>query len=548
MSTTIVKRATKGSALTWDEMDANFENLKVTADAACPIAGPGSAQAFETGELTLTGDVNILGSGSMVLGDFSNATLANRTLFKNSVLNGNSTFGIIPNGTGTTCSNAMYNNSDPTNASYTSLRINATTCAVIASASGSGTGLPLTFNTVTTGSTSTERVRINTGNGNVQIGAAGAAETAGAEKLQVTGSIGIVGTARKITGDFSNATGTNKLAFQSSTTDGATKLSTVPNGASAISGIDVYSAIDPDNATYGSFTVDGSTEVSIDSGANGAGTVRPLTFKIDATEEMRLDTDGALLVGTTTNDAVSKLQVAGNINISATAGRILSDFTNSTVSSRGALQSSTANGLTNVSVIPNGTSTTAAFTAYNASDPTNAASISFRVSSTQCALTAGTTGSGTALPLIFKTITTGTTTADRLTITTVTGHVLVNTPTDDTYNQLQVNGDTKTNRIVEVVSALTPSATISLDASLGSYFTLTPDQTATINLTGVKAGQSMSLAITTSGTSSFTLTFGTNFKTTGTLATGTVTAKVFVINFSCFDGVTYFETGRTAAM
>ena len=56
-----------------------------------------------------------------------------------------------------------------------------------------------------------------------------------------------------------------------------------------------------------------------------------------------------------------------------------------------------------------------------------------------------------------------------------------------------------------------------------------------------------SLVITTSGASSFVLTFGTAFKTTGTLATGTVTAKVFTINF-VYDGTNFNEVSRTTAM
>jgi hypothetical protein len=50
--------------LTPAEVDANFTNLRTTADAAavavaakCPVAGPGSSQAFATGPLTVTGDV-----------------------------------------------------------------------------------------------------------------------------------------------------------------------------------------------------------------------------------------------------------------------------------------------------------------------------------------------------------------------------------------------------------------------------------------------------------------------------------------------------------
>jgi hypothetical protein len=43
------------------------------------------------------------------------------------------------------------------------------------------------------------------------------------------------------------------------------------------------------------------------------------------------------------------------------------------------------------------------------------------------------------------------------------------------------------------------------------------------------------------------MTFGTGFKSKGTLATGTVTAKTFAIEFIS-DGTNLIETGRTVAM
>lgn len=97
-------------------------------------------------------------------------------------------------------------------------------------------------------------------------------------------------------------------------------------------------------------------------------------------------------------------------------------------------------------------------------------------------------------------------------------------------------------------TALTSSATIALDPSLNENFTLTAGHTATINAasTGVM-GQDLYLYVLTSGTSSFTLTFGTNFLSSGTLATGTVDAKKFLVKFKS-DGVKWLEQSRTAAL
>lgn len=97
------------------------------------------------------------------------------------------------------------------------------------------------------------------------------------------------------------------------------------------------------------------------------------------------------------------------------------------------------------------------------------------------------------------------------------------------------------------VVALASTATIALDTALGNTFTHTPTQAETINAATVVPGQRLTFIITTSGTSSFTLTFGTNFKSTGTLATGTVSAKVFTIEFIS-DGTNYNEVARSTAM
>lgn len=85
-------------------------------------------------------------------------------------------------------------------------------------------------------------------------------------------------------------------------------------------------------------------------------------------------------------------------------------------------------------------------------------------------------------------------------------------------------------------------------AAISTYL-LTPgeDETIAATTTGATAGKVYFLRVLTSGTTSRTLTFGTNFKSTGTLATGTVSAKVFVIGF-LFDGTNFCETGRTTAM
>lgn len=97
---------------------------------------------------------------------------------------------------------------------------------------------------------------------------------------------------------------------------------------------------------------------------------------------------------------------------------------------------------------------------------------------------------------------------------------------------------------------ITPSATPSWTPGLAnSLSTLTPgeDETIAAVTTGAVIGKEYFIKVTTSGVTSRTITFGANFKTTGTLATGTVTAKVFVIAF-VFDGTNFVEVSRTTAI
>jgi hypothetical protein len=92
-----------------------------------------------------------------------------------------------------------------------------------------------------------------------------------------------------------------------------------------------------------------------------------------------------------------------NLTFTGTGNRILGDFTNSTVANRTILQSNTTNGSTDIVCIPNGTSTAAAFSAFNSANPANASFAQLLITSTVCQISSGQAGSGTYLPMIFYT-------------------------------------------------------------------------------------------------------------------------------------------------
>lgn len=100
---------------------------------------------------------------------------------------------------------------------------------------------------------------------------------------------------------------------------------------------------------------------------------------------------------------VPGLSDSGNLTFTGTGNRITGDFSNATVANRVMFQTSTVNGATSISVIPNGTSTTAAVNAVNNSDPTNASITQLQTSSSESILSANRTGTGTFLPMTFHT-------------------------------------------------------------------------------------------------------------------------------------------------
>jgi uncharacterized protein (DUF2126 family) len=99
-------------------------------------------------------------------------------------------------------------------------------------------------------------------------------------------------------------------------------------------------------------------------------------------------------------------------------------------------------------------------------------------------------------------------------------------------------------------SSSTPATTGTMSLTMNAYdvYTITPTGACTFNATGGVPGQRCSIVVTTSGVSSYNLTFNTNFTSAGVLATGTANGKTFAITFVTPNGTKWIEIGRTAAM
>ncbi|CAB4155083.1 hypothetical protein UFOVP653_70 [uncultured Caudovirales phage] len=99
----------------------------------------------------------------------------------------------------------------------------------------------------------------------------------------------------------------------------------------------------------------------------------------------------------------ASISASGNLTFTGTGNRITGDFSNATLASRAAIQTSTANGNTGLFLLPNGTAQIATLRTYNAADPTNGSYAQLQVNTTEVSLTAAASGTGTNLPMTFYT-------------------------------------------------------------------------------------------------------------------------------------------------
>jgi hypothetical protein len=106
---------------------------------------------------------------------------------------------------------------------------------------------------------------------------------------------------------------------------------------------------------------------------------------------------------------------------------------------------------------------------------------------------------------------------------------------------------TITNAVISNSNAVRANGTLALAFGTNQFVQVTPTATGSFTTTVPVVGTLCTLIVLTSGTTSYTMTFGTGFRSTGTLATGTVTARRFVFQFVS-DGTSLIEASRTVAI
>jgi hypothetical protein len=147
--------------------------------------------------------------------------------------------------------------------------------------------------------------------------------------------IALTGTADRIVGDFSNGTVPNRTMFQTSTTNGATRIGVIPNGTGNTTSYSLFNSASAVNCGTMSMTLTNSL-ASITSGITGSGSYVPLDVNVGGAQRLQISTAGAVAIGTTTL-ADSTLTLAGiyqsssNVsNVYYTGGTIPSTTTSAT--------------------------------------------------------------------------------------------------------------------------------------------------------------------------------------------------------------------------
>ena len=223
---------------------------------------------------------------------------------------------------------------------------------------------------------------------------------------------------------ISNVTTTNVTATTANVTTANVGTLTVIGNTTAGGNVTITGNVSAANGTFTSANVSGTANVST------LAVISNVTIGGNATVTGNVSMNVATITTanvTTTN--TSSLVVTGNQTFVGTGNRILGDFSNATVASRVAFQTSTANSATTIEVLPSGTSTTSAVSVESDSAATNSSNLVLGMfGPTDASIRSGIRGTGTYLPMTFYTGG-----SERMRIDT-SGKLLIGTTTSITTN------------------------------------------------------------------------------------------------------------------
>ena len=251
------------------------------------------------------------------------------------------------------------------------------------------------------------------------------------------GAITVAGTLVAANGGTGQSTYTVGDLLYASTTSALSRLADVAVGSvltsggigvapawSTLSSVAVTSisggttGLTPSSATSGAVTLAGTLVASNGGTGQSTYTVGDLLYASSSTALSKLAdvATGSVLVSggvgsapaysatpTLTSVTAGTLTSSGNLTFTGTGNRITGDFSNATIASRVAFQTSTINGNTNIHAIPNGTGVSSSFEASTAPIGSAASVAQLFSLATDVRLAANVRDSGTFVPMTFYT-------------------------------------------------------------------------------------------------------------------------------------------------